>query len=95
MRFASQELAEKAEQIQRKVKMVGAPSLAAPSSPCNVPKSPRSSSEGSSKPVEEQKGTEQPTAHEPLRRSPRKKIPKLIVSKKFLEEVAFRDEVVR
>ena len=75
--------------------MVAVPSLAAPHSPCYVPKSPSISFKGRSEPGEEQKVTEQPKPHEPLRRSPRKQIPKLIVSKKFLEEVAFRDEVVR
>ena len=75
-----QELAEKAEAIQMKLKMASAPSLSAPHSPI----------QGTSKPVKQKTPTELPKVNEQLRRSPRKPIPKLIVPKKFLEDVAFR-----
>ena len=63
-----------------KLKMASAPSLSAPHSPI----------QGTSKPVKPKIPTELPKVNEPLRRSPRKPIPKLIVPKKFLEDVAFR-----
>ena len=75
-----QELAEKAEAIQMKLKMASAPSLSAPHSPI----------QGTSKHVKQKTPTELPKINEQLRRSPRKPIPKLIVPKKFLEDVAFR-----
>ena len=66
-----------------KLKMASAPSLPAPHSPCPE-------GQGTSKAVKQNTPTELPKVHEPLRRSPRKPIPKLIVPKKFLEDVAFR-----